>query len=76
MGDEPRIPSIEPQELEALSRREVLDLIDVSTPVEYREVRVRWARSVPKPVRGSVVSGALAELGSRSCFKSTSRCAP
>ncbi len=46
MSEEPRIPSIEPQELEALSRSEAIDLIDVSTPVEYAEVRVGLARNV------------------------------
>ena len=47
MGEELRVSSIEPQDLEALLRRGAIDLIDVSTPVEYDEVRVRGARNVP-----------------------------
>jgi rhodanese-related sulfurtransferase len=42
------VPTIKPSELEALWRRgEAVDLIDVRTPVEYREVHAEPARLVP-----------------------------
>ena len=43
-----RVETITPRELEDLRRRgRVVDLIDVRTPVEYREVHAEPARSVP-----------------------------
>ena len=47
MSEETRIPSIEPQALHALAQREAIDLVDVSTRVEYDEVRLPWARNLP-----------------------------
>lgn len=45
------IPTITPGELEALRRQgRPVDLIDVRTPVEYREVHAEPARSVPLDV--------------------------
>src|SRR5690606_19058597 len=42
------IQTISPQELEQLRRNgKVIDLIDVRTPVEFREVHVAQARNVP-----------------------------
>ena len=42
------VPTITPGELEGLrSRGEAVELIDVRTPVEYREVRAEPARLVP-----------------------------
>ena len=42
------VPTITPRELEELRRRgEPVDLIDVRTPVEYREVHAEPARLVP-----------------------------
>ncbi|MEO6808513.1 MAG: rhodanese-like domain-containing protein [Isosphaeraceae bacterium] len=42
------VATIRPEELDELSRRgEPVELIDVRTPVEYREVHVESARSVP-----------------------------
>jgi len=42
------IPTISPAELESLRKRgETIDLIDVRTPVEYREIHAEPARLVP-----------------------------
>ncbi len=41
------IGTITPRELDELHRRQAVDLIDVRTPAEYREVHIDFARLVP-----------------------------
>jgi len=41
------IGTITPRELDELRRRQAVDLIDVRTPAEYREVHIDFARLVP-----------------------------
>jgi rhodanese-related sulfurtransferase len=41
------VTTISPQQLAELSKSGKLDLIDVRTPVEFREVHVKYARNVP-----------------------------
>jgi rhodanese-related sulfurtransferase len=41
------VPSIHPRDLADLCRRGTIDLIDVRTPLEYREVHIPAARNIP-----------------------------
>jgi rhodanese-related sulfurtransferase len=41
------VSTITPAELDALARRQPVELIDVRTPAEFREMHVGFARSVP-----------------------------
>lgn len=41
------IPTINPQQLDQICREGEIDLIDVRTPIEYREVHLARARNVP-----------------------------
>lgn len=45
--NDPSVPTISVRELHALAQRQPVELVDVRTPEEFREVRAAQARLVP-----------------------------